>query len=65
LTPLGGQDVGVVDLGELLGGEGLGWSENHVPGVVHDDVEPAALVDEGRRRSSGQKHVTTKTIGGL
>jgi hypothetical protein len=35
---LGGQDVDVVDVGDMLHREGLGRAEDHVPGVVDDDV---------------------------
>jgi hypothetical protein len=46
VDPLGGQHVDVVGLGELLGGEGLGRAEDHVPGVVDDGVQPPGLVDD-------------------
>jgi hypothetical protein len=35
---LGAQDVGVIDLGKVFGGERLGRPEHHVTRVVHDHV---------------------------
>ena len=41
VDPLGRQHVDVVELGELLGREGLGRPEGHVAGIVDDDVDAA------------------------
>jgi hypothetical protein len=43
---LGGDDVGVVDLDQLLGGERLGRPEDHVPGVMHDDVDAVGVGED-------------------
>ena len=42
---LGGQHVDVVDLGDLLHRERLGRAEDHVPGVVDDDVQAPGIAD--------------------
>src|SRR6185369_6371242 len=43
---LGREHVDVVELGELVGGEGFGGAEDHVAGVVHHDVEVAVPVQD-------------------
>src|SRR5258705_7928322 len=43
---LGAQNIHVVQVRELLGGERLGGAQDHVPGVVHDHVQPAALGED-------------------
>ena len=51
VDPLGAEDVDVVQVGELLGGERLDRAEDHVPGVVHHDVQAPLLgADRGDRR---------------
>lgn len=48
VDPLRAEHVLVVELGELLGREALGRSECHVAGVVHDHVEVAVPLEDGR-----------------
>ena len=38
---LSAQHIYVVEFRELFGREGFGWAEDHVVGVVDDDVEAA------------------------
>jgi hypothetical protein len=40
------EHVDVVEIGKLLRGEGLGWTKDHVSGVVDDDIEVAVLGDD-------------------
>ena len=47
VEPLGSQHVGVVDVPDLFGHEGLGRSGHHVPGVVEEHVDAALLGDDG------------------
>lgn len=44
--PLRAEDVDVVELGELLGGERLRRAVHHVAGVVQHHVEVTVLVDD-------------------
>jgi hypothetical protein len=48
---LGAEHVDVVELGELLGREGLGRTEGHVASIVHDDVNPSVRGDDLRDAS--------------
>jgi ribosomal protein S18 acetylase RimI-like enzyme len=43
---LGAEHIDVVDVGQLLGCVGLERPEHHVTGVVEDDVEASALIDD-------------------
>src|SRR5258705_12532784 len=43
---LGAEQVGVQDLHDLLGREGLGGAHDEVAGVVDDDVQPSAVSED-------------------
>jgi hypothetical protein len=44
---LGAQDIDVVLLDILVWSEGFRRAEHHVAGVVHNDVQPASIGDDG------------------
>ena len=43
IDPLGAQHVDVVELRELLGGEGLGGTKGHMARIMDDDIEMTLL----------------------
>jgi len=46
IDSLGAQDVDVVELCELLGGEGFCGTKRHVTRVMDDDIEVTLLRDD-------------------
>jgi hypothetical protein len=58
--PLGAEHVDVVEFSQLLRRERFRRSEDHVPGIVHEDIEPALFGDNlADRRFDGflRRHV--------
>src|SRR6202047_5552451 len=58
--PLGAEHVDVVEFSQLLRRERFRRSEDHVPGIVHEDIEPALFGNNlADRRFDGflRKHV--------
>jgi len=58
--PLGAEHVDVVEFSQLLRRERFRRSEHHVPGIVHEDIEPALFGDNlADRRFDGflRRHV--------
>ena len=58
--PLGAEHVDVVEFGQLLRRERFRRSEHHMPGIVHENIEPALFGDNlADRRFDGlfRRHV--------
>ena len=49
--PLGAQYIDVVELRELLGREGFGRAEGHVPGIMDQHIDATTLPDDLADRS--------------